>query len=495
MKNTKLNKNVLSLVLTAPLLALAPACGDSDGTTTTGGTTAPTTTASSPATTTGGQPTGTGTNPGTGGTGGDTTGTGTGTAPAPSCANPTDPNAPVMAVSADLNGNTEWTCDKIYILEQNAKVTVRGGTLKIQAGTTIKGKGGSALIIEKDAKLEAVGTADKPIVFTSHKPTAKTRGDWGGLVFLGQGITNQGVNVPAEGFSTPRTFGGTNAAHNCGTLQYVRVEWAGFALTTDNELNGITFYACGTETKVDHVQSHMGLDDGIEWFGGGFNASHLIVTGAKDDSLDVDLGFNGNLQFIFVHQDPTVGDNGFEVSGNSTKVDATPLTKPGIANLTFVGSGATGDKSRGFTFKQGTGYNIYNSIAVNSKNEAFQFQSPQTKDMMVAGTANITGSILNTAAPATALVKTDADFGLDAAAVETWIGDANRGNSVRGDAALPSAAWGTPNIKPAVGGLPSTAAKAIPAAPGLVNTNYVGAVDPAAPADWTKAAWVNYAVQ
>ena len=35
-------------------------------------------------------------------------------------------------------------------------------------------------------------------------------------------------------------------------------------ISDGNELNGITFYACGTETSVDHVQAHMGLDDGLE---------------------------------------------------------------------------------------------------------------------------------------------------------------------------------------------------------------------------------------
>lgn len=491
MKNTKLNKNILPLVLTAPLLALAPACGDSDGTTTGAATTTPTTTASSPATTTAGQttPTGAQTN-----TPGDTTGTGT--TPAPGCANPADPNAPVVVVNADIAADTQWTCNNIYVLEKGAKVVVTGGTLKIQAGTTIKGREGSALIIEKEAKIEAIGTAQQPIVFTSNKTTGKARGNWGGLVLLGKAITNQGVNVEAEGLVDKRYYGGTDATHNCGTLQYVRVEWAGFALTADKELNAITFYACGSQTKMDHVQSHMGLDDGIEWFGGGFNASHLIVTGAKDDSLDVDLGFTGSLQFVLVQQDPTLGDNGFEVSSNENNAAATPVTKPMIANATVIGSGATGeaDKSRGFTFKQGADFAIYNSIVVNSKHEIFNLQSAETGTFMSNGAA-VTGNIFTPADAATPITKANADLGLTVAQVDTWLADPTRGNKVRGVAGLPSIAWGNVNAKPAVGGLPSTAAMAIPATPGLVNTNYIGAVDPAAPADWTKEAWVNYAVQ
>ena len=40
-----------------------------------------------------------------------------------------------------------------------------------------------------------------------------------------------------------------------------------FEVTANNELNGITFYACGSQTTVHHVQSHMGLDDGIDDIG------------------------------------------------------------------------------------------------------------------------------------------------------------------------------------------------------------------------------------
>ena len=48
---------------------------------------------------------------------------------------------------------------------------------------------GSALVIEKDASLEAAGTADAPIVFTSNSATP-VAGDWGGLVFLGEQLTS-----------------------------------------------------------------------------------------------------------------------------------------------------------------------------------------------------------------------------------------------------------------------------------------------------------------
>lgn len=419
--------------------------------------------------------------------GGDETGT------QRECADPNSLTAPyVFVYSGSLTGHTKWTCDRIYILEEGAQVEIRDGILDIEPGTTIKGKSGSALIIEKDAVINAVGTPDKPIVFTSDRTKDKTRGDWGGLVLLGNAPTNQGQGIFAEGFPIPRTYGGTNAAHNCGTLQYVRVEWAGFPITIDNELNAITFYGCGTETKMDHVQVHMGFDDGIEWFGGGFDAHHLIVTGAKDDSLDMDLGFSGRLQHIFVHQDPVLGHSGFEVSSNKANPAALPRTKAIVANATIIGSGSSGQGSNAFIFKEGAEFEIYNTIAINSTDELFDLWSPQTMSSMTGGISTIAGSILSTADTATALMEARKGFTLTPENFEDWLKEPARGNFIRLDAELPSASWGAHNIKPPIGGRADTGATDLPS--GLVQTDYIGAVDPNAAEDWTKASWTNYSV-
>ena len=69
-----------------------------------------------------------------------------------------------------------------------------GTTLKIPEGALLKSdvsqKG--ALIIERGAKVEATGSASKPIVFTSGKPAGqRQRGDWGGIILLGKAPTNR----------------------------------------------------------------------------------------------------------------------------------------------------------------------------------------------------------------------------------------------------------------------------------------------------------------
>jgi hypothetical protein len=92
-------------------------------------------------------------------------------------------------------------------------------------------------------------------------------------------------------------YGGTDDTHDCGTIRYARIEFAGYELATDKELNGLSVGACGSETTLSHIQVHRGSDDGIEFFGGAVSMDHVVLTGNSDDSLDWDLGWTGKVQF------------------------------------------------------------------------------------------------------------------------------------------------------------------------------------------------------
>jgi hypothetical protein len=396
------------------------------------------------------------------------------------CADPADANAPVEMVTGDITADTTWTCDTLYKLAPDTHVFVIGATLTIDPGTTIMGLPGSALVIEKDASLEAAGTADAPIVFTSNSATP-VAGDWGGLVFLGDATINlEGGVGMAEGFPSAPTYGGDDDAHDCGTLTYARVEYAGFAISDGNELNGITFYGCGTGTTVHHVQTHMGLDDGFEWFGGSFDAEYLVVTGASDDSLDIDQGFGGTIQHVFIQQNPTVGDNAFEISNQALVFDAPPLTSPTICNATVIGSGAAGEKSKGFTLKEGTEASIHASIIANVTNEAGLLADEATWSVLDAGGIAITNNIFfGTGATA---FESGADS-LDAAGFEAWVLEGANAN-LTSDPGLAGTSWGS--------GDPTPSADVTGNGDGCGGTSYIGAVDPTGD-NWTAASWINYA--
>ncbi|MBA3455634.1 MAG: hypothetical protein H0T42_21245, partial [Deltaproteobacteria bacterium] len=277
------------------------------------------------------------------------------------------PGVTIVDVPAgDISADTTWTKNTIYVLK--GYVFVTGGTLTIEAGTTVKGDNGSALTVTKDAKIVAIGTAAEPIVFTSAQ-TTPTSGDWGGVVVLGRAPINVtgGTNL-IEGFAASFgervRYGGSDPGHNCGTLRYTRIEYAGFALATDVELNGLTLGGCGSLTEVDYVQSHLGLDDGIEIFGGAVNVKHLVITQPDDDGLDWDFGWAGRAQFVIVQQKEGRGDKGFEADNNPNNNDLSPRSSPEIWNATLIGGDgpSSAKKQGGMHMRRGTAGRINNTI-------------------------------------------------------------------------------------------------------------------------------------
>jgi len=177
----------------------------------------------------------------------------------------------LVDVTGEIAGDTTWTADHIYVLKTH--IFVRSGTLVIEAGTKILGDNGSSLVITTNGKIDVRGTAAAPVVMTSSQPEgSRLPGDWGGLVLLGTAPINvTGGTAQIEGFpagTVGTQYGGTNAAHDCGKVNYLRVEFGGFELAPNNELNAFTVGACGSATVIDHVQAHLGSDDGVEVFGG-----------------------------------------------------------------------------------------------------------------------------------------------------------------------------------------------------------------------------------
>lgn len=235
-----------------------------------------------------------------------------------------------------------------------------GAILTIEPGTKIVGEKGrnGGLVITRSCKIIADGTADKPIVFTSEE-TNPHRGDWAGLVILGNAPTNASFNGIAgigeiEGginnsdglglYGTPATQA-QNPADNSGVLRYVRVEYAGYAFLPDKEINGITFGGVGNQTIVDYVQVSYANDDSFEWFGGTVNCKHLISFKALDDDFDTDNGYSGKVQFGISLRDSSIADisksEAFESDNDANGSSLLPQTAAVFSNMTVMGPKAT----------------------------------------------------------------------------------------------------------------------------------------------------------
>lgn len=316
----------------------------------------------------------------------------------------------VVMVSGDLTGTTTWKRNKQYVLQGGVFVKP-GAVLKIKAGTRIFGTPGSFLAIERGAKIVAKGKANRPIVFSSSKDVGDRRpGDWGGLLILGSAPVNRcpAGDCTPEGLPPGTQFGGSNPTENSGTLQYVRVEFAGFELSPGNELNSFTFSGVGSGTTVDHIQAIQALDDAIEFFGGTVSVKYAVATSFDDDGFDWQLGWGGKAQFVAIQQQAegvSTTERGIEADNSEFNTDASPRSEPLVANFTLVGepdSSLPGSGGEGIELRRGTAGKLRNFIVHSFRKAGVRISdnegSTSTRDQFNNGSLELMGFIFfNTA--------------------------------------------------------------------------------------------------
>lgn len=264
-------------------------------------------------------------------------------------------------------------------------VVKAGATLTIEAGTTFtvtsadQAAGTNYLQVEQGGKIVAVGTSSSPIVFTAQ---SQQIGAWGGIIINGKARINVagGTEVAEAG---GLVYGGNDDADNSGTLKYVRVEYAGAAITGGTaEYNAFSFFGVGSGTVLENLQAYKGADDAFEFFGGAVNATNLAAFGCEDDNIDWDRGYRGTLSNIWIIQ-PTNGDFGFECSNLPVEFNSSPRANPTVTNVTITGSGNANKAA--FNFKEGTAGNISNvkvtnvGYGVDLRNQLGQFQDGSLK--------------------------------------------------------------------------------------------------------------------
>lgn len=295
-----------------------------------------------------------------------------------------------ITLQGRINADTLLRKQNTYILK-GLVYMVGNHTMTIEPGTVIKGSftGGdvAALIITRGSKINAVGTASEPIVFTSASPNPQS-GDWGGIVLCGKGAINTSFNGIAGLYQVEGGIDNANGdglagsgdaavptavpADNSGTLSYVRIEYAGYAFQPDKEINSLTMAGVGSGTTIDHIEVVYAKDDAFEWFGGSVNCKYLIAYKTLDDDFDTDNGYSGKVQFGLIIRDSLLADGSrseaFESDNNASGTTATPKTTAIFSNITAIGPRATLNNIGNSLFRTGahirrnTGISIFNSI-------------------------------------------------------------------------------------------------------------------------------------
>ncbi|HSN52717.1 MAG TPA: hypothetical protein VLS87_09310 [Woeseiaceae bacterium] len=281
-----------------------------------------------------------------------------------------------------------------------------GPTLTIQAGATLAFQTSSDfMIINRGSRIIADGRPDAPITLTSVSDINGTVGpedvqQWGGVVINGFAVSNKcsyvgnrgeagfglapgtECSIDAEGSAgdDESQYGGANDADDSGILRYVVVKHTGAQVGNGDELNGISFGSVGSSTIVENLEVYSTFDDGVEMFGGSFDITNLVALYVRDDSIDIDEGYNGTITNAIAIQSANDGNHCIESDGIGSYGSLDQATRddfiarglnsaPTINNLTCIISPnvpGTHDPGAGWRFREGIHPVVNDSLVISS---------------------------------------------------------------------------------------------------------------------------------
>ncbi|MEO9483260.1 MAG: hypothetical protein ABJG47_07440 [Ekhidna sp.] len=326
-----------------------------------------------------------------------------------------------MKYTANISQDVTWSADVVHQLD--GRITVLdGATLTIEAGTVVvgnenlQGVNAAVLMIARGGKLMAMGTAANPIIMTSTADngelTAANKGLWGGLVVLGNApISEETVPAQIEGVPANDTnglYGGSDAADNSGTIQYVSIRHGGAVIdaAAGDEINGFTLGGVGSGTTIHHIEVYANSDDGVEFFGGNVDMDYVVVTQVGDDAIDIDQSYSGKVSNFLVTVDND-SDEGLEIDGREGDLLGGTDDNFTLTNGTIQ---ASGDANITCDFKskaRGTVSNLNANGGLIKLSASFDTETLESKEDAAQNV--IDGNLVFTSVNATFSIYTD-DF-------------------------------------------------------------------------------------
>jgi hypothetical protein len=276
-------------------------------------------------------------------------------------------------------------CNEFFIA---GRLTMAGNsTLTVNPGAVVRAvvqpSDPTFILITRGSHINANGATNSIIFTSAANPGSRASGNWGGVVINGFAPENFVGEGSSEGLPPggDAAFGGDNPNAFTAQMRFVRIEFSGIVIGDANELNVLTQNSLGRLSVMDHIQTHHGLDDCFEWFGGNVRSKFLVATACGDDGLDWQIGFHGQpdpattplaaVQFALVADDSAsvASDpdaHGIEADNNEFGFNLQPRSAPHFCNITAVGTRDTGgpqtDTGDGARLRRGTAGRIQNSI-------------------------------------------------------------------------------------------------------------------------------------
>ncbi len=284
-----------------------------------------------------------------------------------------------IELEGEITDEVELDATNNYILT-GALIVKDGGSLTIPAGTTITASETTEtdsqvryIAVAQGGKIYVNGTETAPVVMTCEIKEAEM---WGGLVICGYAPTNKSDSGTAGAEVSGLSYGGDSETDNSGSITYLILAYTGYKYTAKKEFNGLSCFGVGSGTTIDYIVSYKGGDDGMEFFGGTVDASHLLSVDSGDDGIDFADGWSGTGSYWYSLNS---AQSGIEGSNSDLDGAATPMTDATLNYVTI--NGVSGEHA--YYMKDGIGKLTINNIVfanITVSNEAYFYAKSNDTD-------------------------------------------------------------------------------------------------------------------
>lgn len=210
---------------------------------------------------------------------------------------------PTQILTGEIKGDTVTLRKReIYLLLGDVFVT-DSTTLIIEPGTLILADHNTkaSLVVTAGSKIEARGAQTDPIVFTSSKDSPKA-GDWGGIFLLGdapinklskKSVLNKGLKSYVQ---DNLIYGGSTTTSNSGSMEYVRIEYAGKRTKNFGNFNALNLYSVGSETVLNNIMISYSKGHALYVAGGNVDLNQFVSLKASHSDFMFDAGTQVTIQ-------------------------------------------------------------------------------------------------------------------------------------------------------------------------------------------------------
>jgi len=275
-----------------------------------------------------------------------------------------------IIVNTGINTDTVWTAGNVYVIPGDVAIS-SAAKLTVESGTVIKFQIGGNSRFLVSGELDARGTSEKPIYFTS------IRDDAAG------GDTNGDATLPAAGDWNYLTLGRDAAATvnmDYCVIRYGGGNWGGW--TNDSMMQ----IANNSAVTISNSEISNSIKAGIkiDTVGGGVAITDCVIennaTGQVIGTGAADADFSGTpIETLAATADEGTAQGSMKVtatagSGNRLVVfvSATPIATPDILSAAPTGTGVTDPYTSGADISGAAGKYI-GVYAVNSNNKVVKF--------------------------------------------------------------------------------------------------------------------------